>query len=128
MKVMIEDKAFMPVRAHKEDAGMDLRSPDGYMNKILDKRQTGKTTKLIEISEKTGMYILVATRARAYCLANLAREEGKNIPYPVTVEDYIRSGGFRGSFIKSILIDDADAVLNQIFKNVDIHTITMSIE
>ena len=54
-----------------------------------------------------------------------AQSMGLNIPYPVTVEEYMRSG-FRGSFINSILIDDADDVLSQVFSNVRIETITMS--
>ena len=31
MKVKIEKKSYMPVRAHIEDAGLDLRTPKGYI-------------------------------------------------------------------------------------------------
>lgn len=31
MKVMLDDGAFMPVRAHDTDAGLDLRTPRGFV-------------------------------------------------------------------------------------------------
>lgn len=95
------------------------------MLKIIKGRRTGKTTKLIKISENTQAYILVANRKRQQLIANMAISIGGNIPYPVTVEDYMKNS-FRGSFIKNILIDDADDVLKTIFCTVNIDAITMS--
>lgn len=31
MKIMLDDGAFMPVRGHKTDAGLDLRTPIGFV-------------------------------------------------------------------------------------------------
>lgn len=31
MKIMLDDGAFMPVRAHDTDAGLDLRTPRGFV-------------------------------------------------------------------------------------------------
>ena len=95
------------------------------MEKIIKPRQTGKTTDLIEISEKTGSYILTADRNRAEFVFRLAREQKRNIPYPVTLWEYQQSG-FKGSFINHILIDDADAVLQELFKTVQIDALTMT--
>ena len=95
------------------------------MNKIIKGRRQGKTTELIKRSAETRTYILVANRQRVEQVFKQAQSMGLNIPYPVTVEEYMRSG-FRGSFINSILIDDADDVLSQVFSNVRIETITMS--
>lgn len=95
------------------------------MNKIIKGRRQGKTTELIKRSAETRTYILVANRQRVEQVFNQAQSMGLNIPYPVTVEEYMRSG-FRGSFINSILIDDADDVLSQVFSNVRIETLTMS--
>jgi len=95
------------------------------MEKIIKPRQTGKTTDLIEISEKTGSYILTADRNRAECVFRLAREQKRNIPYPVTLWEYQQSG-FKGSFINHILIDDADAVLQELFKAVQVEALTMT--
>jgi hypothetical protein len=58
----------------------------------------------------------------------MANEMGCNIPCPIIVEDYFQFGGMRGSFIKDILIDDADDVLRTIFRNVNIEAITMTYE
>lgn len=95
------------------------------MEKIIKSRQTGKTTDLIKISEKTGIYILTADRNRAVCVSKMAQEQNRNIPFPVTLREYQRSG-FKGSFINHILIDDADAVLQELFKTVQIEALTMT--
>lgn len=95
------------------------------MEKIIKPRQTGKTTDLIKISEKTGTYILTADRIRAGYVFNMAQEQNRNIPFPVALWDYQRTG-FRGSFINHILIDDADAVLQELFKTIQIDALTMT--
>lgn len=94
------------------------------MKKIIKPRQAGKTTRLIELSEKTNAYILTANKRRALFVADLARKQNRNIPQPITVSDF-RIGGFRGTQIRNILIDDADAVLSEIF-GVRIDAITMT--
>ena len=96
------------------------------MIKIFRPRQMGKSTELIKLSAKTGHYILTANRMRCDILFHQAEKMGYNIPFPVTVEEYFRQNGFRGSFITDILIDDADAVLCQIFSRVNIEAITMT--
>lgn len=95
------------------------------MLKIIRGRRTGRTTELIKISENTQAYILVANIQRQKLVADMARNMGANIPYPVTLDDYMRNQ-FRGSFIKNILIDDADDILCAIFYTVHIDAITMS--
>ena len=45
--------------------------------------------------------------------------------YPVTLREYEQSR-FRVSYIRHVLIDDADAVLEQVFKEVTIDAITMT--
>ena len=95
------------------------------MKKIIKPRQAGKTTDLIEISEKTGVYILTANRNRAECVFRMAQEQNRNIPFPVTLWDYQKTG-FRGSFINHILIDDAEAVLQELFRTVQIDALTMT--
>lgn len=95
------------------------------MKKIIKPRGKGKTTELIKLSAKTNTYILVANRMRQIAVAKLAHSMNIDIPYPVTVEDYMRTH-FRGSFIKNILIDDADAVLQSIFNTVVIDAITIT--
>lgn len=95
------------------------------MKKIIRPRQTGKSSELIRIAEETNAYIIVANRARAVCLADLARQQGRNILFPVTLQEYERYR-FRGSDVRHVLIDDADAVLAYVFKEVEIDAITMT--
>ena len=95
------------------------------MKKIIRPRQAGKSSELIRIAEETNAYIIVATRARAVCLADMAQKQGRHILYPVTLREYEQSR-FRGSYIRHVLIDDADAVLEQVFKEVTIDAITMT--
>lgn len=95
------------------------------MKIIYEKRGTGKTSKLIQMSHDMNTYILTVNQKRAALIAKMAHEMGIAIPYPVTVDDYMRCR-FRGSFIKDILIDDADDVLKQIFHTVNIEAITMT--
>ena len=95
------------------------------MKKIIRPRQAGKSSELIRIAEETNAYIIVATRARAVCLADMAKKQGRHILYPVTLREY-EQFRFRGSYIRHVLIDDADAVLEQIFKEVKIDAITMT--
>ena len=95
------------------------------MKKIIRPRQAGKSTELIRMSEETGAYIIVPNRQRAFALSQLARETGHQIPFPVTFLEYEQSR-FRGSFVRHVLIDDADNLLEQIFKEVTIDAITMS--
>ena len=62
----------------------------------IGERQSGKTTMLIEMSEKTGATIVVATYPMANYIQLLAAQMGKKIPVPITVTNYIRllaSGG-----------------------------------
>ena len=94
------------------------------MKKIIIPRQTGKTTRLIELSERTAAPILCADLKRALFVAKLAEDQGRHIPNPITVND-VRIGSLRGLRIQNILIDDADAVLTRIF-GVTIDAITMT--
>lgn len=84
---------------------------------ICRKRGRGKTLKLIQECfyrnrEDGGnyTYILVADGQRAHWLFNFAKEKQYNIPYPITVNEIMHSG-LAGSFIKNLLVDDAEEVL-----------------
>lgn len=95
------------------------------MKKIIKPRGKGKTTELIKLSAKTNTYILVRDRKRQRRVAELADSMNINIPYPVTLDDYMRTQ-FRGSFINHILIDDADDILQRFFNTVVIDAITIT--
>ena len=60
------------------------------MQIYIGERQSGKTTMLIEMSEKSGATIVVATYPMANYIQLLAAQMGKKIPVPITVANYIR--------------------------------------
>ena len=98
------------------------------MDIIIGKRGYGKTTKLIRRSSDENLYILVASGERAYQVAQMATEMGLTIPFPVTVDEYLRSDKCRGSSIRrdGLLIDDADDVFKVIFAGIPIKEITIT--
>ena len=97
------------------------------MTKVIAKgRGEGKTTELIKLSAETGKYILVANQQRAMNISDMAGKMGLYIPFPVTVQEALKYS-FRGTFIKEILVDDAEDVLQSLFR-VNINAITVTTE
>lgn len=95
------------------------------MDVIYRERGDGKTTELIHRSHDTWTYIITVNRKRADAIAKMARELGVDIPNPISWEE-CRKNMFRGTFIRNILIDDADDLLKEIFFTVQIDAITMT--
>ena len=95
------------------------------MNAIIGKRGSGKTTALIKLSSKHQLYILVLNRERQKQLFQQAHDLGYQIPYPITLDDYLRDK-LRGSHIREILIDDVDDILKYIFATVKINTVSLT--
>ena len=97
-------------------------------NYLIGERCSGKTTRLIEKSTREGSYILVANKEMARCVADQAKEMGLKIPYPVTLDEYLRGNKFQGSSIRrdGLLIDDLNMVLNQLFRGIPIHEVTLT--
>lgn len=98
------------------------------MNIVIGERCSGKTTRLIERSAKEGRYILVANKAMARCIADQAKEMGLDIPFPVTLDEYLRGNKFQGSSIRrdGLLIDDLDMVLDLLFRGIPIREVTLT--
>lgn len=88
-------------------------------------RGSGKTTKCIEESARTGRYILVPNRAMAKFLYAQSLEMGVSIPFPVTIKDLegpspsIRKNG--------LIVDETTMVLEKIL-GVRIHFATVNDE
>lgn len=97
------------------------------MDILIGKRQYGKTTHLIRRSADEGVYILTSNYPRASEIFDMAKNMNLDIPYPVTLDEYLNYG-FKGSSITrdGILIDDADQILEMIFAGVPIKCITVS--
>lgn len=95
------------------------------MDIIYKEHGEGKTTELIHRSHDTWTYIVTANRKRADYVLRKAREMGIDIPNPISWEE-CRNNMFRGSFIRNILIDDVDDLLQEIFCTVQIDAITIT--
>lgn len=97
-------------------------------NYLIGESRSGKTTRLIERSAKEGIYILVANKEIARCVADQAKEMGLDIPYPVTLDEYLRGNKFQGSSIRrdGLLIDDLDMVLDLLFRGIPIRGVTLT--
>lgn len=95
------------------------------MKKIVKPSASGKTTELIKMAEATGAYIIVSNQKRAHDLFMFAESLGYKIPYPVPFEQCRR---VKRTFVKNILIDDADELLSMLFPGMTIDAITMTEE
>lgn len=79
----------------------------------VGERQSGKTAMLIEMSEKTGATIVVATYQMSKYIQMIAAQMGKKITVPITVTNYIRllaSGGLGRS--EKYLVDELQMMLS----------------
>lgn len=95
---------------------------------LIGEGKTGKTSELIKRSAESGIYILVANRRRAEILAEQARDMKLYIPFPVTLQEWLRSGDrFLGSSIRrdGLLIDDIDDVIKELFCPIDIKAVSL---
>ena len=79
----------------------------------IGERGSGKTTMLIEMSEKTGATIVVATYPMVKYIQKTAGQMGKKIPVPITVTNYIHllaNGGLSKS--QKYLVDELQMILH----------------
>lgn len=105
-------KAFLNFSG-KEGLGKNEKGDFQMSTIYIGERQSGKTTMLIEMSEKTGATIVVATYQMAKYIQLLAAQMGKKIPVPITVTNYIRllaSGGLGKS--EKYLVDELQMMLS----------------
>lgn len=94
MKVALDDNAYMPVRAHKDDAGLDLRSPNNF---IL------KAGKSLEID--SGVHVTIP---RGY-VGFLMSKSGLNVKYGITSTGVI-DAGYTGSIVVKLYNNGSEDV------------------
>lgn len=70
-------------------------------------RRTGKITELIKMAHENWLYIICLDRQRAELISDMAKEMGLDIPFPIT----LRELPIRNPFIKEVLIDDMEDIL-----------------
>jgi|SRR5690554_5055756 len=83
-------------------------------------RKSGKTKKMIEMSNKLNQTIIVNNRTMANLIAAQAEDMGLIIHRPIAVMDYINlinADGFNHRKLESVLIDEAQMVLSTLLKS-----------
>lgn len=96
------------------------------MKLIVTPAGVGRSTELIKRSAETGTYIVVSTHSRALMLADMARQMGLPIPFPITWNEvYMMKRNADFSRLKSVYVDDIDDLLNTIFSGVRVELATM---
>lgn len=95
MKVMLDKGAYIPVRAHKDDAGLDLRSPDNFIVKA------GKSLKI-----DSGVHVEIP----AGYVGFLKSKSGLNVKYGITSTGVI-DAGYTGSIVVKLYNNGNDDVL-----------------
>lgn len=95
MKVMLDQGAYMPVRAHKDDAGLDLRSPDTFIVKA------GKSLKI-----DSGVHVEIPAGYAGF----LKAKSGLNVKYGITCTGVI-DAGYTGSIVVKLYNNGSDDVL-----------------
>jgi hypothetical protein len=95
------------------------------MKAVVAPRAGGKTTELIKMANKEWLYIVCIDRRAVENTANLARQLGIDIPFPITFEDLVY-GRFHPPGIKGFLVDDVDVFLRQRSRGVPIHAIAVT--
>lgn len=93
------------------------------MKIIYRKKQTGKTTELINISSGTGQYIVCRSFDNCGQIANMARKLGKHILYPMSYREFTQ--GHFARTIKGFLIDDVEMLLCYMTNGVPVSAITI---
>ncbi|ACD24501.1 replicase [Clostridium botulinum] len=95
------------------------------MKIIRANRGKGKTTELVKHSNKEWKYIICKDRQRVELIVKTSQKLGLDIPFPITVAEL----PLRSPFIKSVLIDDIEDVLQYLIgKKIDYITTSCDIE
>lgn len=93
------------------------------MEFIIRGCKMGKTTELIERASRDSLYIVCRCRTEAQRIHKRALEMGKQIPFPITFDEFIQ-GRYRSLNINGFLIDDADLLLRKMAGIVPVNAVT----
>lgn len=96
------------------------------MKKLISGRQTGKTTKLIQLSSKTGGTIITFNKDTARYASLKAKEMGLVIPDPVDINT-LMSTTYQNSAsgkMSNVIVDDADMVLKVMLEKFNVNSIS----
>ena len=95
------------------------------MNIELRSRRAGKTTAAIHKAAETKAYIIVPTEQDKRRIVLQAEDMGVNIRHPVTLHEFLNDR-MRGSWVRNVVIDDADRFLETLFEGLKIEMATIN--
>lgn len=95
------------------------------MKLICKPRRAGKTTEAIIRAAESGAYLIVKNRAEAQRISKQAEEMNLKIRFPVTFDELLK-GQMQGSFVRNVVIDNADMLLQAICPGLEIEAITLN--
>lgn len=103
------------------------------MKVIAKPRRCGKTTELIKLSNEHWHYIVCSDRQRVQSTAQLAQELEVDIPFPITMEEFVQgrfcaAQGPTGPGIRGFLLDDIQDWLRRFAREVPITAIAVTVE
>ena len=94
MKIMLDKGAYMPIRGHADDAGLDLRTPVSFAI------QPGDSATI-----DTGVHVEIAPGL----VGMLKSKSGLNVKYGITSEGVI-DAGYTGSIVAKLYNHGKEAV------------------
>lgn len=95
------------------------------MNIEVSKRRSGKTTKAILKSAKTKAKIVVFSREEAQRVFNVATGMELDIPFPVTIDEFLNKPFVRHHHA-GLILDNVELLLARVFSGHKIHLAMMS--
>jgi len=101
------------------------------MKVIVGPRASGKTTELINIAHETDQYIVVPNERRKRFTFKMAKDIGKPIRNPITIDEMVYGSFERSMYARyheppTVLMDDAQSVLENLLHGVRIDALTIS--
>lgn len=82
------------------------------MKVVVGGRRSGKTRRLIELCAEYGGYMVVRSHREAHRVAQMARELGLRIPFPISHGELLSSGCSAG--VRQLWFEEPAAFLSQL--------------
>lgn len=94
------------------------------MKIIFREPKTGKTAELIKRCANNGGYIVCVDERRAKYTADMAKNMGEKIPFPLTFDEFLKRRYYEKG-VKQVYIDNADLLIERIASGIRIDAIVM---
>jgi len=94
---------------------------------ICSPRASGKTTKLLKIAQENRSYIVCRDRNEVSRLWGMILEREIDLPMPITMDELI-TGQFHPAGVKSIVVDNAEVVIEKLARGAQVKAISINKE